>query len=433
MNKNPTLCLLGASFGTCNMGVNALTAGTVKAFFKGYPGGDLFFFDYGKNEETYSFQIGQRTVRAKLVNIRFSKKFYLRNNIALLLALAVLARCIPFRRITNKIISRNSRLSRLAGADIVASMAGGDSFSDIYGMGRFLYVALPQLLALIVGKKLVLLPQTIGPFKGAVAKTIARTILRRAAVIYSRDHAGMGAAKGLLGPGKSDGKIRFCYDVGFVVDTSEPGEAGLDGLPNWGRGNFPLVGLNVSGLLFMGGYTQNNMFGLKTDYRRLVCEIIGHLIGEKGASVLLVPHVFGPKDHAESDAAACESLYAELKNRYPNRLHMARGSYDQGEIKHIIGLCNLFIGSRMHACIAALSQNIPAVAIAYSGKFAGVLETIGAGSCVADPRKLALHDVLAVIDRSFDQRAAMRQQLEQTMPGVRETVLRLFPDIVSEV
>ena len=429
--KRPIICLLGASFGTNNMGVNALTAGTLKAFFESYSGGELFLFDYGKQETTYTFRIGERSVPVPLVNIRFSKKFYLKNNIAYLIALALLARCIPFRGMRKKVISRNPWLRRMAQADVIASMAGGDSFSDLYGMGRFLYVSLPQLLALALGKRLVLLPQTIGPFKGAIARTFARFILKKAAAIYTRDRAGLGEARSLAGAGYGDERIRFCYDVGFVVDPAKPRSMDLDGFSGRRDNGPPVVGLNVSGLLFMGGYTHRNMFGLKGDYRRLVHDIIEHLIRRKGATVLLVPHVFGAKEHAESDVAACEVLYAELKQHYPKGLYLVRGTYDQGEIKYIIGLCDLFIGSRMHACIAALSQNIPAVAIAYSRKFTGVLQTIDAEFSVADPRELENDAVLAVIDRVYEQRTAIHRQLERTMPAVKETVLQLFPQILG--
>ena len=41
--KKITVCLLGASFGTHNMGVNALTVGTLKAFFERYPEGKFIF------------------------------------------------------------------------------------------------------------------------------------------------------------------------------------------------------------------------------------------------------------------------------------------------------------------------------------------------------------------------------------------------------
>jgi colanic acid/amylovoran biosynthesis protein len=76
---------------------------------------------------------------------------------------------------------RNRWLQAVQEADVALAVSGGDSFSDIYGLGRFMYVALPQLLVMAVGKPLVLLPQTIGPFAGPTARAIARAIVR-----YSR-------------------------------------------------------------------------------------------------------------------------------------------------------------------------------------------------------------------------------------------------------
>ncbi len=361
--KDPKICLIGASFGTGNMGVNALTAGTLTAFFHHFPDGELFLLDYGKESATHNFQMGSRIIPVQLVNIRFSKKFYLKNNIALLIVLSMIARCIPFSRIRKKIISGNLCLGRIAEADAIASLAGGDSFSDIYGLGRFFYVSLPQLLALSLGKKLILLPQTIGPFKHSLVKIIARSIMKRAAAVYSRDHSGIREATHLLRWEESDQKIKFCYDVGFALQPVRPRTMDLTGLPDRNDRERPVIGFNISGLLYMGGYTQNNMFGLKDDYRQLVCGVIEHLI-QKGAAVLLVPHVFGTKENPESDSAVCEQIYAGLKKKYQNRLYMVRGSHNQSEIKYIIGLCDFFIGSRMHACIAALSQSIPTVGIA---------------------------------------------------------------------
>jgi polysaccharide pyruvyl transferase WcaK-like protein len=169
------------------------------------------------------------------------------------------------------------------------------------------------------------------------------------------------------------------------------------------------------------------MFRLYSDYNKLVKKLIEFLIDIKKAEVLLVPHVFGRA--GESDAAVCEKVYEELKTRYQGRVGFVRGRYNQSEIKYIIGSCDFFIGSRMHACIAALSQNIPAVAIAYTDKFIGVMESIGRGGSVADPREMTEEEIVMFVDRAFEQRASVRQELDQGMPQVKATALRLFDDI----
>ncbi len=50
---------------------------------------------------------------------------------------------------------------------------------------------------------------------------------------------------------------------------------------------------------------------------------------------------------------------------------------------------------------------------------------------MADPRKLESDEILAVIDRVYEQRASIKRQLEQTIPRVKEAVLQLFTGIVK--
>lgn len=424
--KNKNILLLGATFSTSNMGVGALTAGTIKCILHQFPDAEIFLLDYGKEKQTYDFQIDNRVIPIQLLSMRFSKKIYLKNNIAVLLLLSLLLRLIPSQKIRNSIISRNLYLKHIHESDIVASIAGGDSFSDIYGMRNFFYVSLPQLLILFMGKKLVLLPQTLGPFKGRLSRVIARYILNRADVVYSRDYTGIEEMRKFLGRRFNTSRIRFCYDVGFTLDSVKPDKMDLGTFFEKREEDSCVVGLNISGLLFVGGYTQDNMFGLKIDYRELIYTLIDRLMQKKNVIVMLVPHVFGSPEHLESDSVVCAKIYDELKTKYKDRLFLARGRYNQNEIKYIIGLCDFFIGSRMHACIAALSQNIPAVAIAYSKKFFGVLQTIGAESLVADPRTMEKEEILSIIDNVYENRNSLKEKLQQTIPQVKKTVLNLF-------
>ena len=408
------------------MGVGALAAGAIRCLLNGYPQADIRFLDYGKTTSIQTLHLKDTDISVPVINMRFSWRFYLPNNIAVLMSLAILAKVIPFRQWRKWILSRNATLREIQQMDLFASIAGGDSFSDIYGMERLLYVSLPQFLVLLLGKRLILLPQTAGPFRGRFAKAIARYIFSRADRVYSRDYRGLEEMKALLGNDRATSNFSFCYDVGFVLDPIAPDHIDVVGLPSFGERRRPLVGLNVSGLLFMGGYTANNMFGLRADYKELISAIIDFLITKKGADVFLVPHVFGADPDSETDTAACDKAFGRLKDKYPGRLGLLQGQFDQNQIKYVIGKCDFFIGARMHACIAAVSQSVPAVCVAYSDKFIGVMETIGIESIVADARKLDIDGVLRVVERSFDQRVAIRQQLDQKMPEVKSMVLNLF-------
>jgi colanic acid/amylovoran biosynthesis protein len=420
--------LLGASFSTGNMGVGALAAGALTLVSERYPQAQVQLLDYGRSATASKVEVKGKSLQVPLINLRFSWKLLLPNNIATLLVLAVLSRAggAGWRR---WLMARNPWLKRIAQADVAVAVSGGDSFSDIYGLGRFFYVALPQFLALALGVKLIMLPQTLGPFRGKPARCMAGFLMRRAALVCSRDQAGMGVLSEFLNVADAKRKARFCFDMGFVLEPHVPAVLDLGGLELQTSPRLrPLVGLNISGLLWMGGYNRGNMFDLKLDYSALIDALIQHLINEQGATVLLIPHVFG--SDAESDTLAVRAVQQRLAQRFAGRLFCVRGNYDQSEIKHVIGLCDFFVGSRMHACIAALSQGIPAVGVAYSDKFAGVFNSVGPACVVADPRELTLAQTVQVIAKAFGDRGAAKRQLQQSMPRIKTQVLALLDEVV---
>ena len=153
--------ILGAPFGTGNLGVDALAGGALAVILRRFPGAEVSMLDYGHAPVVTPAHVGGREVAIPLIDLRFSWKPWLRNNIIRLLLVACLTRLLG-RRVHGWAMRRNPWLSRIAQADAAAAISGGDSFSDIYGMGRLWYVALPQLLALAVGIPLVVMPQTIG-------------------------------------------------------------------------------------------------------------------------------------------------------------------------------------------------------------------------------------------------------------------------------
>lgn len=423
-----SICLLGASFGTDNFGVNVLTLGTIRCALETFPDADLSVMDYGYQPLIYRVEMQGREISVPLLNIRFSKKPWQPNHILFLIGLALLLKVVPSTGLRKKILQSNRILKHLCEVDIATALSGGDSFSDIYGLRRFFYVSLPQILVILLKKPLVLLPQTLGPFKSRTAKSVARYIIRNARTVFSRDTKGLEDAERLLNGNVAPGKLRFSHDVGFVVDAVAPNCSTFLNQLTTDKQAGPLVGINVSGLLFKGGYNQKNMFGLKSDYAELTRKLIAWFLEQPHSTILLVPHVYGAADY-ESDATACAELQSKLEHTFGDRVRSIPEGLNERETKYVIGQCDFFVGARMHACIAALSQCVPTVPIAYSDKFIGVMRTIGAESLVADPRAHDTEEILAQVRAIYDDRIAIRRKLESTMPQVKLKALGLFENI----
>src|SRR5215470_16534722 len=157
------VCLIGSALGTNNFGVNVLTVGTIEALLNANSEIQIFILDYGREPKNWELQFRDQRIVVPLYNIRFSKRFWQQNHIAYLLLYAFMARCIPFAALRKRLLSWNSTLRHLTEMDAVTAISGGDSFSDIYGLERFFYVSLPQILIILLNQRLILLPQTYGP------------------------------------------------------------------------------------------------------------------------------------------------------------------------------------------------------------------------------------------------------------------------------
>jgi colanic acid/amylovoran biosynthesis protein len=423
--QNPTFIVLGASLDTGNLGVSALLASTVKCIHVASPTARIRLFDGVRNPTPQMVQLADGSViELDRVGVRCNKTVWRKNHLVVLLLMAVIGRCLP-KAWRAKLWNSNPFLRAILEARAVLDITGGDSFSDIYGLRRMILGSLRKILVILLDRDLILLPQTYGPYASHIARMLARWILRRAAGIYSRDHEGLDQITRLMGSKSMRTKPQFCPDVAFTLDAIAPAEIRTLPAPMPPKGTQSIIGFNVSGLLWNGGYSRDNMFGLHGDYKKLVASIVERLLEQPDTAILLVPHVFPDSSIAvESDPLACREVFNQFKDRFPNRIFLAEGQYNQSEIKYVIGQCDFFLGSRMHACIAAISQGIPAVGLAYSKKFLGVFGSVGIPEMVVDLRNASTESIVNTVMDRYQSRASAADQLENMIPQVQESIYR---------
>ena len=415
--------LLGVTYNTYNYGVRVLLSSAVDGLSGMKRNLKIRILDYGHDPVTWveKTQTGDKDL--SLINLRFSWKLHLPNNILIVLLIAILGRMIPSSKWRERLWKKNPWLRRILEANINLSLAGGDSFSDIYGMERLVYVLFPQILVILLGRRLILLPQTYGPFKKKISRILARYIFQRAISIYSRDLEGMNLIKKLLG--RDDPKLRFIPDLGFALKPEPFDQNTMLQILEAKQGSV-LVGLNISRLLYMGGYTENNMFGLKEEYPKLINVLLDFLVKEVQCKVLLIPHVYGGSDSMESEFMLCRRLLPDFSHKFPGRIRFIDKTFSHRQIKSIIGQCDLMIGSRMHACIAAVSQCVPTLCLAYSDKFNGVMSSVSADINVVDLRDSSIQDTIEATRSLFHRRHEVQQELHKKMPDVLDSCATLF-------
>lgn len=430
--QNPKIWLIGASFITTNMGVNALAESSLKCIFKHWPNADVILRTREDGQDL-KFQFFGRQISIRKRELEFHKHPFKTNNAYLALFCALMLKLIPSKRLAEMFKARNSHFKDLLEADLVVDITAGDSFSDIYGMHRFLYGSLFKWIIILCQRKFVLFPQTYGPFKRPLTQKIARYLLLRTTAIYSRDLAGVTTIKQLLGEAGVNKTIQFVPDVAFILDAEKPlASLAVNQLEMAKAENKIIIGLNISGLIYNSGAQANEQFGLKTDYKVLIERIVRQFMALPNTVVFLIPHVYATLANVESDPRACDTLYSHLITDYSGRIFKVEENFDHRQVKYFIGQCDFFLGSRMHACIAAISQFVPAVGIAYSGKFSGVFASVGIADSVVDLRTLDYEPLLAHIEKMFSNREVIAQRLRATVPAIQEQVLSFIGDAESK-
>ena len=403
------VCILGASLATGNMGVTALGTSLVRLIRNAAPDAEISAFVAERSDKPQSARVGGRDVAIQVINYRLSPRTGFRNHLAGMFLMALFYRLATCGLLRRAMLRWNPKLALLSQQDLVGNIWGGDSFSDLYGLRRVVEGAIASLTVLFLGKPFCLLPQTYGPYRSRLARAIARAVIGRAKPVLCRDPEGPQAVRGLLGTRAEGREIRFCPDVAFALEAEACDPAAIEPRLDLSGGRL-LVGFNVSGLLYSGGYSRENMFRLSLDYREFVFRAARSLLEETECAILFIPHTFAADDDVESDPYACRRVFESLEG-FPGRVHRLTGRHGPQVLKDVIGHCSFFIGSRMHACIAALSQGIPAVGVAYSDKFRGVFDSVGASHMVIDARRETLDGALEKLLSLYRQADALRPRV----------------------
>lgn len=306
---------------------------------------------------------------------------------------------------------RSDFVKQVKQCDLILDIGEGDSFTDIYGINRFAMYTGTKLVVWLAGRPLILSPQTIGPFNKPWTRALANFAMRRCARVFARDHMSRQYLR--------DNNITNAdeaIDVAFALPFSRPAVT-----PN---GKIR-VGINVSGLMYRGGYTKNNQFGLTLDYAALTRDMLAWFTSRDDVEVHLVPHVIPDDLPVEDDM----SISQELAALYPN-IVVSEKFTSPVAAKSYISTMDFFVGARMHACIGAFSSGVPVVPLAYSRKFNGLFESLDYRH-FADCRAISGAAALTLVQEAFANRSALKEEVAQGVLKAKQRLSR-YEDFLTD-
>lgn len=314
--------LAGFTFSNANKGCEALTYCFLNILQK----------ILGKNLEVcyYSFSTNFGKVKEYYPDIKFSNQTITRKDVILWVKKAI-----------------NT-------CDYIFDITFGDGFADIYNpKGNFRNTYLKQLINR-TKTPLVLLPQTYGPFKNKLLEMQAASAIRHCAKAYTRDPMSADYVRKISGK-----DIMIVTDLAFALPFT---------VKKFDDNGKMKLGINVSGLLWKGGFYKDNQFGLKVDYKEYITGLIEHFSAQPDYEIHLIPHVVETVQGSNDGDLYVNEL---LSKKYP-ALIRAPAFEDPLETKNYFAGMDIVTAARMHASIDAFSSSVPVVPFAYSRKFEGL-------------------------------------------------------------
>lgn len=253
--------------------------------------------------------------------------------------------------------------------DVILVKGGG--FLHSYGNLTDAYIAYFQLFEVFLGarykKKILIMPNSFGPFKNRLARKIILSGLKKCQLLTTREIV----SQHLL---EENGIESSQFpDLGFYLKPSERSfkeyliEKGFE--PN---------GKNVAVTLRPYRFDGNsNAAQLYEQYISEVTKAISILIG-KGYKVSFIAHTLGPSSH-ENDSIALEDVMSRLSEQeLSHTLYILESNFTCRDIEKIYSYYDFIIGTRFHSVIFSLNVNTPAIAIGYGGnKSQGIMTDIG--------------------------------------------------------
>lgn len=289
-------------------------------------------------------------------------------------------------------------MRRYAAADLVVAAGGGYLYttSIVHGNVMLLIHLHSFLLATLLGKPVYLYAQSVGPFAASFQARLVRAALARVRLVEVREEVSRRLVEGWRLPVP----VHEAADAAFLLPADVGDAPSLPG---------PAAALRV-------GITVRRWLRDPVEQSRYQTEVAGfvdRLIDGHDAEVVFVPQVTCEAEHDDDRRVARE---VASRVRRADRVRLIEEEMPAAAVKALCGSADLFVGTRMHSNIFALSQAVPVVAVSYQPKTEGIMAQAGLSDLVVPIREATADRLLALVERALARDGEIRGDLRRRLP-----------------
>jgi len=328
-------------------------------------------------------------------NIRFARWFIHRPRLYVVAELYGRGRRALARRLLRR--AEQERIEALAAADLVCSV-GGTYLVENYWLGPMLF---DFGLVRRLGLPLVLLTQSMGPFRKTHVRRAVRRVVEGARLVLLRDEASRRHVESL---NAKDSRLRVGADLAFALAERETLETARTAA--WPER--PRVAVSVREWPYFETVPAEE--GMDR-YRASIAATVEHLVRTRDAEVVFLSTCQGNPAYRYDDAAVAADIVATLPEDVRPRVSVDADYHRPEEMLDLLGKFDLAIATRMHVAILALSAGVPVLPIAYEFKTQALFDRLGLAEWVQDIEHVRPDTLPEVADRFIGQMPSLRADL----------------------
>ena len=251
-------------------------------------------------------------------------------------------------------------------ADLVV-FCGGGSLGG-YGTKNLLRNALcPVLLARRAKTPIYFSGLSLAPLSSWRNRIVATWILNNVDFITLREPASSAVLSEL---GVRTPKL-VTADWAMLIDPIEAGDA-RELLRTEGVRSSRPIGITLRDIRAID--PEGRAARIRTPYREKMTRLIREIVNDLGDELVIFPMNRPP---ASNDLAFAQELICHLPKQAQSHVRLMRGDYTPAELKGMIGQMQLFVSTRLHPSIFAISSCVPTVTIHDHVKVSGFMELAG--------------------------------------------------------
>lgn len=272
-------------------------------------------------------------------------------------------------------------------------------------------------LAKALGKEVVFLPNSYGPFEGLTVKKQVKSVFEKLDLIYAREQVSANSLGELLNK-----KIPVEMDLGFFLETGDQNEA-LRVLKKYNlTEDDKIVGITIRPWRFPGLMNPEELY---RKYIKSVVDLTQYILS-KGYKVALCNQSLGPNAH-EDDRNAIRDLLAQVQ--HPNLIWINE-NLTCDLLKAVYSNFYFFVGTRFHSIIFSLTSKVPSIAIAYGGnKAKGIMGDFNLDGYVIQIQDVEAEKLIKMFDSAIAEYNIIKSKLGKSLSLVNESRNRLIKDI----